>query len=181
MTPKNKKACLLYYIKLCVSFQIHQWFQTGATVRKCPIWVKFKIFWAVWPCNLTYDLKKQQGTSFMLLQVCAPFRSHWWIQTGVTVRKHPIWVKIDTFLAMRPSNFYGWPWKTIGHFFYAIPSFVHHFVGISDFKLEIQSGNAQFGPKLAIFSDVWPCNLTYALEKLLGTSSILLQALCIFS
>ena len=27
----------------------------------------------------------------------ASFRSHWWIQTGVTVRKHPIWVKIDYF------------------------------------------------------------------------------------
>ena len=29
-------------------------------------------------------------------QLCASFRSHWWIQTSwVTVRKRPIWVKID--------------------------------------------------------------------------------------
>ena len=27
----------------------------------------------------------------------APFHSHWWIQTGVTVRKHQIRVKIDDF------------------------------------------------------------------------------------
>ena len=44
MTPKNNKACLLYYIKLCVSFQIHQWIQTGATIRKRPIWVKLDDF-----------------------------------------------------------------------------------------------------------------------------------------
>ena len=56
-----------------------------------------------------------------------------------------------------------WPWKTIGHLFYSISSFVHYFVAISDFKLEIQSGNAQFGSKSTIFFscvtlqfDVWP-------------------------
>ena len=55
ITPKNDKACLLYYIKLCVSFQIHQWIQT-VTVRKRPIWVKFDDFFSrvtlqfdVWP------------------------------------------------------------------------------------------------------------------------------------
>ena len=37
MTPINNRACLLYYIKLCVSFHIHQWIQqTGVTVRKGP-------------------------------------------------------------------------------------------------------------------------------------------------
>ena len=44
MTPKNNTACLIYYIKLCASFQIHQWIQTGVTVRKSPIWVKFVEF-----------------------------------------------------------------------------------------------------------------------------------------
>ena len=44
ITPKNNKARLLYYIKLCVSFQIHQWIQTGVTVWKRPIWMKFDDF-----------------------------------------------------------------------------------------------------------------------------------------
>ena len=35
-----------------------------------------------------------------------------------------------------------WPWKTIGHLFYSTSSFVHHFVAIGEFKLELQSGNA---------------------------------------
>ena len=34
--------------------------------------------------------------------------------------------------------------KTIGHLFYATSSFVHHFVAIGEFKLQLQSGNTQF-------------------------------------
>ena len=46
----------------------------------------------------------------------------------------------------------GWPWKTIGHLFYiTFLSFVQHFKATGIFKLELQSGNAEFGPKLAIF------------------------------
>ena len=63
------------------------------------------------------------------------------------------------------SMLFLWPWKTIGHLFYATSSFVHHFISIGDFKLEIQFGNAQFGSKSTIFRAVWPCNLTYDLEK----------------
>ena len=35
--------------------------------------------------------------------------------------------------------------KVIGHLLYAVSSFVHYFKAISEFKLELQSGNAQFG------------------------------------
>ena len=112
MTPKNNKARLLYNIKLCVSFHIHQW-----------------------------------------------------IQTGVTVRKHPIWVKLDNSLSCVTLQFDVWPWKTIGHLFYATSSFVHHFVAIGELKLELQSGNTQFGSNSTIFRAVWPCDLTYDLEK----------------
>ena len=55
--------------------------------------------------------------------------------------------------------------KTIGHLFYATSSFVHHFVAIGEFKLELQSGNAQFGSKSTIFWAVWPSNLTDDLEQ----------------
>ena len=61
--------------------------------------------------------------------------------------------------------FDGWPWKTIGHLSFAVSSSMHHFVAIDEFKLELQSGNAQFGSKSTIFRAVWPCNLTYDLEK----------------
>ena len=41
MTLKNNRAPLLCYLKLCASFRIHWWIQTGVTVRKRPIYFKF--------------------------------------------------------------------------------------------------------------------------------------------
>ena len=76
-------------------------------------------------------------------------------------------------------KFDEWPWKTIGHLFYATSSFMHHFVAIGEFKLELQSGNAQFGSKSTIFRAVWPRNLMDNLEKQNGTSPKHHQALCI--
>ena len=58
---------------------------------------------------------------------------------------------------------------------------LHHFVAIGQFKLELQSGNAQFGSKSTIFLAVWPWNWTDDLEKQQGTSSKHHQALCIIS
>ena len=40
MTLKNKRAPLLYYVKLFASFKIHRWCQTWVTVRKRLSWVK---------------------------------------------------------------------------------------------------------------------------------------------
>ena len=42
-------------------------------------------------------------------------------------------------------TFDEWPKKILRNFFYATSSFVHHSVAISQYKLELQSGNAQFG------------------------------------
>ena len=212
MTLKNNRALFLYYIKLCASFQIHWWIQTGVAVQKRSIRVEigdilsrvtltfdgwpwktlgylfyttpsfvdhFKAIGEVklelqcrnaqfgqnwwfscpaWPWNLMDDLEKQYGTSSILHQalciisnpwvnsnwsyspetlnsdqnrqfivpcdleirqmtlknnrahvlcyfnLCASFHSHCWIETGVTVQKRPIWVKIDHVLAV-------WPWN----------------------------------------------------------------------
>ena len=50
MTLNNNRAPLLYYIKLCASFQIHWWIQTGVTVRKRSIRVKIGNLFV--PCDL---------------------------------------------------------------------------------------------------------------------------------
>ena len=76
--------------------------------------------------------------------------------------------KLAIFLSRITLKFDEWPWKTIGHLFYATSSFMHHFVAIGEFKLELQSGNAQFGSKSTIFRAVWPWNLTYDLDLLHG-------------
>ena len=44
MTLENNWASLLYYIKLCASFQIHRWIETKVTVRKRSIRVKIGKF-----------------------------------------------------------------------------------------------------------------------------------------
>ena len=71
--------------------------------------------------------------------------------------------------------------KTIGHLFYTTSSFVQHFVAIGEFKLELQSGNAQSVSNSDIFRAVWPWNLTDNLEKQWGTSPKHHQAICIIS
>ena len=71
----------------------------------------------------------------------------------------------SAFFVSCDPDFDGWPWKTIQHFFYATSSFVHHFIAICKFKMELQSGNAKFGSKSAIFLPVWPWYLTDDLEK----------------
>ena len=44
MTLENNRAPLLYYIKLCASFQIDQGFETEVTVQKRSIWVEISDF-----------------------------------------------------------------------------------------------------------------------------------------
>ena len=49
--------------------------------------------------------KNNRAPPLCYFKLFASFRSHWWIQTGVTVQKRLIWVKIDDFfLAV-------WPWN----------------------------------------------------------------------
>ena len=65
-----------------------------------------QIRWFLEPCDLEIwrmTLKNNRAPLLCYFKLCASFRSHWWIQTGVTVRKRPIWVKFDDFLSL-------WPW-----------------------------------------------------------------------
>ena len=82
--------------------------------------------------------------------------------TGLVISN---WIQIVNFSARVTVKFDGWPWKTIGHLFYATSSFVHHFVAIGEFKLQLQSGNAQSGSNSTIFRAVRPWNLTDDLAK----------------
>ena len=71
--------------------------------------------------------------------------------------------QIRRFLEPCDLEIWGMTFKTIGHLFYATSSFMHHFVAIGEFKLELQSGNAQSGSNSALFKsrvtlkfDGWP-------------------------
>ena len=98
MTLKNNRAPLQCYFKLCASFLSHWWIQTWVTVRKHPIWVKFRQFLEPFDLEIwRMTLKNIRAPFQCYFKLCASFLSHWWIQTWVTVRKHPIWIKFDDF------------------------------------------------------------------------------------
>ena len=96
-------------------------------------------------------LKNNRTPLLCCFKLCASFSNHRWIQTKVRVRKRSIRVKMVDLFSCVTLKFDGWPRKTIGHHFYVASSFMHHFIGISEFKLKLQSGNAQFASKSAIF------------------------------
>ena len=153
MTLKNNRATLQCYFQLCASFCSHWWIQTGVTVRKRPqSGSNWAIFRAAWPWNLTDDLEQGKSEGF---ESC----------DRPIVRKRPIWVKVGDVLSRVTLKFYGWPWKRIGHLFFAVSSFVQHFIAIGEFKLELRSGNDQFESNSMIFRAMWPWNLTEDLEK----------------
>ena len=47
----------------------------------------------IWRMTLQYN----RAPLLCYFKLCASFCSHWWIQTSITVRKRPIWVKFDDF------------------------------------------------------------------------------------
>ena len=100
-------------------------------------------------------LKNNRAPLLCYFKLCASFHSHWWIQTGVTVRKRPIWVKFDDFFSRVTLKFDGWPWKTIG-----LPPKQHQAVCI--ISSQYVNSNWSYDPETAKWGhdlcdlDLWP-------------------------
>ena len=104
MTSKSYRAHLLHYIKLCASSQ-----------KTCPETLNSgqnqRLFFC--PCDLEIwwmTSKNNRAPLLYYIKLCASFQSHGWIQTGVTVRKRSIRVKIGDFLV--PCDLEIW-WMTL--------------------------------------------------------------------
>ena len=115
ITLKNKRAPLLYYVKHCTSFQAMGEFKLELQSGNAQFASKSVISCPVWPSIWRMTLKNNRTPLRCCFKLCASFGSHWWIQTGVTVRKCLIWVKNDDFFSCVTLKFDGWPWKFIGH------------------------------------------------------------------
>ena len=66
------------------------------------------------PCDIEIwhmTLKNNRAPLLCYFKLCAPFRSHWWIKTGVAVWKCLIWVKINVFF-LEPCDLEIW-WMTL--------------------------------------------------------------------
>ena len=163
---ENYRAPLLYYIKLCASFQIQRWIQTEVTIQKCSIRVKIGNFMSRVILKFDGWLWKTKGYLFYITSsFLHHFKAMCEFKLQLQSRNPQFGLKSTNFFSHVTVKFDGWPWKTIGHLYHATSSFVQHFLAIGEFKLELQSGNSQFGSKSTIFRAVWPCNLTYDLAK----------------
>ena len=95
--------------KICGCLPIEKGISEGfdscdRTSNLTQIGFKSSIFQPVWPWNSMDDPKNTGAPLLCYFELCAAFRSHWWIQTGVTVRKRPIWVQFNDFRAV-------WTWN----------------------------------------------------------------------
>ena len=122
-------------------------------------------------------LKNNRAPLLCYYKLCVSFQSHGSIQTGVTVRKRPIQVKINNFLSCATLIIGIWPWKTIGLLFYTTLSLVHHFKAIWE-------SNWSYHPETPNLGQNWPFFVPWDLQiwgmtlKTIGYL-LLLQALCI--
>ena len=100
---------------LVITFEISWWYDDGNILKKArQIWGIWKLRpayspetpnlgqnrWCFVPCDLEIwwmTLENNRAPLFCCFKLCAIFHSHRWIQTGVAVRKHPIWDKFDDF------------------------------------------------------------------------------------
>ena len=140
-------ALFLCYLKLCSSFSSHQSILTRFTVWKSPIRVNISTFrfrvtlkFDGWPWKTT-------GHLFYATSNFDPVKSGQNWQLLILCDLEIWWMTL----------------KNNRNLFYATPSFVHHLTTIGSFKLDLQSGNAQFWVKIGDFwsrvtlkFDRWP-------------------------
>ena len=168
MTLRNYKAHLLYYIKLCASFQTHRWIQTRITVPKRSIQVKMGDFLSRvtlkldgWP----WKTPGHQGTFFYttssFLQYFKTLVYSNWSYSPETLNSGQNW---RFFLSRVTLAIDGWPWKTIG-----TSSVLRQALGI--ILNPLVKSNLSYSWKCPIwvkiddFLAVWPWNSTDGLAK----------------
>ena len=163
---KNYRAPLLHYIKLCVPSHTPPLIQSGVTVPKLTIRVKIGDFLSC--VTLKFDgwpWKTIGHLFYATLSFVRHFKPIGEFEIKLQSGSAQFGSNSTIFFSRVTLKFDWWHWKTVGHLFYATSSFVHHFVAIGEFKLELQSGNAQCGSNSTIFLAVWPWNSTDDLVK----------------
>ena len=131
---------------------------------------KSSIFLPVWSWNLMDNPENNRAHLLCYFKLCAAFLSDWWIQTGVTVRKRPIWVKIDDF--WEPRDLEIWH-MTLKNDKADLPSYFKLCTAFRSpwwIRTGVTVRSSEFGSHSTVFLAVWPWNLTYDLEKRIAQS-----------
>ena len=165
MSLKNNRTHPLSYTSFVHHFKTIHEFKLELQSGNAQFRSKSAYFLPVWHWNLMDDLEKQDDTSFILHQALCIISKRCmnsnWSYSPETLNS----VQKRRLLSRETLKFDRWPWKTIGHLFNIASSFVHHFIAIREFKLELQSGNVQFGAKSLFFWAVWPRKFEDDIEK----------------
>ena len=118
------------------------------------------------PCVLEIRQMTLKDNSVPLLcyfKRWASFRSHWWIQTGVTIKKRPIWVKIDDFLGM-------WPWNLTDDLKKEYGTSPEQHQALCIISSPYVNSNWSYGLETAKWVhnlcnlDLWPLTLTFCMD-----------------
>ena len=141
----------MHNLKLLVN---PNWSYSPETLNLGQNWRCF--FCPVWPWNLTDDLEKQYSTSSILCQaqciISKPLVNSNWSHSPETLNSGQNW----RFFCRVTFKFDGWPWKTIGHMFYTMSSFMHHLKPLVD-------SNWSYSPETLNSGQNWfffiPCDL----------------------
>ena len=147
-----------------VVFQIHPWILKVTQEKNHQFWPEFGRFWTVTQFEFTDGFEMMHKAWCCIEEMphcfsrsCIKFRGH----TGQKFDDlNKIWERLlGRSQLSNPSDlpcvtlkFHIWPWKIIGHIFYATSSFVHHLVAICEFKLELRYGHVQIGAKFVLTS-----------------------------
>ena len=126
------------------------------------------------PCDLEIwrtTLKNNRAPLLCCFKFCASFCSHWWIQTGVTVQKRRIWVKID-FLAV-------WPWNLTDDIEKQKSTSPKQHQALCIISSSYVNSNWSYSPETAKLGydlcelDLWPMTLTFcmAITSVIGNNS----------
>ena len=124
--------------------------------------------WAIFfvPCDLEIwriTFENNRAPFLCYFKLCASFRSHWWNETGVTVRKRPIWVKIVDFLAV-------WPWNLTDDLEKQQGTSPKQHQAFCIISSSYVNSNWSYGPETAKLGfdlwdlDRWPLTLTFCMD-----------------
>ena len=108
---KNNRAPLLYYVKLCASFQTHWWIQTAVTVQKRSIWVKIGDFLSCvtlkfdgWPWQTIGHLFYATSSFVNHFKAISEFKLEWQSANTQFHSKSAIFVPCDLEIFMMTSS-----------------------------------------------------------------------------
>ena len=181
MTLKNNRAPLLYYIKLCASFQTHWWIQTAVTVHKRSIWVKIGNFLSCvtlkfdgWPWQTIWHLFYATSSFVNHFKAIGEFKLEWQSVNAQFCSKSAIFVPCNLDISQMTLKNNRAPHLCYFKIWASFHSHLWIQTGVTVRKIPILG-------QIYIFLALWPWNLTDNLDKQQGTSSMLLQSLCIIS